>query len=136
MTTSGEAPLTERLSADFAEVEDGNDLHVMVGRAPFNGNVSAVKVITSEAITGADSNSRSVVVVNRGQAGAGTTVIAQLDFVSGVNTTAYMPKTVTLATTASQLMVTSGDAIDCFLSHVGTGITMVAGRVEVDVARD
>ena len=134
--TSGEHPRKRTYVVPYPAVEDGNDLHVLGVKAEDTGRVSSVELVSSEPITGVDTNSRSVVVYNRGADGAGTTVVAQKDFVSGVNALTYDACEITLATTVTQRYVTSGDELDVFLSHVGNGITMATGAVRIVIQKD
>lgn len=111
----------------------GNDLNTNIGLAPSAGSVTAVTYSTVTAITGANTNTRVVNLVNKGQAGAGTTVIATLQFNSGVNTTASDEKTITLSATAADLVVAAGDLLQWQSTHVGTGIADPGGLVAVTV---
>lgn len=111
----------------------GNDLNTNIGVAPTSGVVTAVGYATVTAITGANTNTRSVSLVNKGQAGAGTTVIATLQFNSGVNTTASDEKVITLSSTAADLVVTAGDVLQWQSTHVNTGIADPGGLVTVTI---
>lgn len=112
----------------------GSNLNTNVFRAPSAGTVSSVTYSTVTAITGANTNTRSVSLVNKGQAGAGTTVIATLQFNSGVNTTASDEKTITLSSTAADLVVAAGDILQWQSTAVLTGIADPGGLVCVTVA--
>lgn len=112
----------------------GSNLNTNVFRVPSSGTVSSVTYSTVTAITGANTNTRSVSLVNKGQAGAGTTVIATLQFNSGVNTTASDEKTITLSSTAADLVVTAGDILQWQSTAVLTGIADPGGLVAVTVA--
>lgn len=109
----------------------GSDLNTNVYVVPRDGTVSAVTYATVTAITGANTNTRSVSLVNKGTDGSGTTVIATLQFNSGVNTTAAVPKTITLSATASDLNVTAGQVLQWQSTHVGTGIADPGGLVAI-----
>lgn len=112
----------------------GNSLNTNLFIAKRAGTVSAVTYSTVTAITGANTNTRSVSLVNKGQAGAGTTVIATLQFNSGVNTTASDEKTITLSSTAADLVVAAGDVLQWQSTAVGTGIADPGGLVSVTIA--
>jgi hypothetical protein len=109
----------------------GSNLTTIVQVAPRDGTVSAVTYTTVTAITGANTNTRSVSLVNKGQAGAGTTVIATLQFNSGVNTVAADEKTITLSATASDLLLVAGDVLQWQSTAVGTGIADPGGLVTI-----
>lgn len=109
----------------------GNDTNTNVLVCPQAGSVSAVTYTTVTAITGANTQTRSVSLVNKGAAGSGTTVIATLQFDSGVNTTAAVPKTITLSATPANLVVAAGDVLQWQSTHVGTGIADPGGLVVI-----
>lgn len=111
----------------------GSNLNTNVGIAPRAGVITAVTYSTVTAITGANTNTRSVSLVNKGQAGAGTTVIATLQFNSGVNTTASDEKAITLSVTAADLVVAAGDVLQWQSTAVGTGIADPGGLVSVTI---
>src|SRR5690349_15951228 len=112
----------------------GSSLNSIVYVAPRDLTVTAVSYTTVTAITGANTNTRSVSLVNKGQAGAGTTVIATLQFNSGVNTVAADEKTITLSGTAADLVVVAGDVLQWQSAAVGTGIADPGGLVTIATA--
>lgn len=112
----------------------GNSLNTNIHVVQSAGAVSAVTYSTVTAITGANTNTRSVSLVNKGQAGAGSTVVATLQFNSGVNTTASDEKTITLSSTAADLVVAAGDVLQWQSTAVGTGIADPGGLVNVTIA--
>jgi hypothetical protein len=111
----------------------GNDLTTNVFQCPRAGTLSAVTYATVTAITGANTNTRSVSLVNKGT-GAGTTVMATLEFDSGVNTVANVPKAITLSATPANLVVAAGDVLQWQSTHVGTGIADPGGLMQLTVA--
>lgn len=112
----------------------GSNLNSIVWVAPRDGTVTAVSYTTVTAITGANTNTRSVSLVNKGQAGAGSTVIATLQFNSGINTVAADEKTITLSVTAADLLLVAGDVLQWQSTAVGTGIADPGGLVAVSTA--
>ena len=111
----------------------GNDLNTNIIIAERAGTVTSVTYSTVTAITGANTNTRSVSLVNKGQSGAGTTVIATLQFDSGVNTTASDEKAITLSATAANLVVAAGDVLQWQSTHLATGIADPGGLVAVTI---
>lgn len=112
----------------------GSNLNTNVWVVPRDGTVSAVSYATVTAVTGANTNTRSVSLVNKGTDGSGTTVIATLQFNSGVNTTAAVPKAITLSATASDLNVTAGQVLQWQSTAVGTGIADPGGLLAITTA--
>jgi len=106
--------------------------------APFTGKVAEVTYTAVAAVTGAASPaSRTLSLINRGQAGAGSTVIASLALLSGVNLVAFDEKTLTLSATAADLVVTAGDILEFRSAPVGgTGLVDPGGTVSVTFERN
>lgn len=130
------APLIRVIEADVPAVSTaGNDDDTVVAQAPFDCTVTAVQYVPEAAITGANTNTRVVSLVNKGQAGSGTTTVATLQFDSGVNAAANDEKTITLSGTAANLDLSAGDTLQWRSVHVGTGITDPGGIIRVTVSR-
>jgi hypothetical protein len=83
------APLVEKLVATVPAVAAASDGDQTVGEAPFAGTVTNVTYTPEAAITGANTETRTFTLVNKGAAGAGTTVVATLAMTSGVNGVAF-----------------------------------------------
>lgn len=113
----------------------GNDAVAVVGVARHAGNVTAVSYIPTAAITGAATNNRRLRLVNKGQAGAGTTIVAEIQYVNGVNAAAYDENAVTLSATPANLVVAAGDVLAWESTHILTGITDPGGLARVTIAR-
>lgn len=105
--------------------------------APFTGKVAGASITPLAAVTGAASPaSRTLSVVNHGQTGAGTTVVASLALVGGVNLVAYDERAIPLSTTPSDLLVTAGDILEYRSIAVGgTGLVDPGGTVSVTFER-
>ncbi|MFB4280843.1 hypothetical protein ACBJ59_36525 [Nonomuraea sp. MTCD27] len=130
------APYVQVLSFPAPAVSTANasdDITAAV--APFDCTVTAVAYITEAAVTGAATNNRTVSVVNKGQAGAGSTTVASLTFGSGTNAVAYDETTVTLSGTAANLDLAAGDVLQWRSIFAGTGIADPGGLVRVTVTR-
>jgi len=114
VTSAVNGPVASTLAAATA-----SDRYVT---APFGGKVAGARVILAAAITGANTNSRTIQLFNRGQAGAGTTLVASKAFTTGVNGAADDEIALTLSATASDLVVVAGDVLELVSLSVGTGI--------------
>ena len=87
-------------------------------------------------ITGQATNYATVQVVNKGQSGVGTTVVASLAFSSGGVTAARDTDTpLTLSAVAGALTVADDDVLDVQVVHTGTGLLMPALKVRVTFSR-
>jgi hypothetical protein len=80
-------------------------------------------------------NSRTVTLYNRGQTGVGTTVVAQLAFVAGVNGVQYDAKAITLSVVANATTVAVGDVLEWNSAAVGTGLADPGGSVHCEITR-
>jgi copper(I)-binding protein len=112
----------------------GNSQTTIVTVMGRDATVTSVTYTPAAGVTGANTNTRSVSLVNKGTDGSGSTVIATLQFNSGVNATAAVPRTITLSATASDLQITSGQVLQWQSTAVGTGITDPGGLVSVTTA--
>lgn len=130
------APLVRKLSQSVPAVAAGADKESNIGTAPFAGTVSAVTYAPDTVLTGANTESRTIVLVNKGQAGAGTTVIATKAFVSTVNAPADDETAITLSVVAGATTVVEGDVLAWQSTHVGaTGLADPGGLATVTVTR-
>jgi hypothetical protein len=129
---SGEAaPLIQYVGVPVAATAAGADASGL-NVAPFAGTLSAASIISLTTLTGANTESRTVQVFNRGQAGSGTTLMASKAFTSTVNATAEDETSLTLSATAADLVVAAGDVVEVKSLHVGaTGLagTQFLGRL-------
>jgi homoaconitase/3-isopropylmalate dehydratase large subunit len=103
------------------------------------GVVSAAGAIVSATytpdtvLTGADTNSATLEILNAGAAGSGTTQAAAKAFTNGVNAAAKDETTLTLNATAANQEVVAGDVLVFRRTKVGTGLATPAGFVRVMV---
>jgi hypothetical protein len=133
MTT---APFVQVIERNVPAVSTaGNDDDTVLGQAPFDCTVTSVQYVPEAAITGAATNHRTVSLVNKGQAGSGTTTVATLTFDNGINATANDEKTITLSGTAANLVLAAGDTLLWRSIHVLTGIADPGGVVRVTISR-
>lgn len=105
----------------------------ILGEVKQDGTVSGVSYTPDASITGANTNTRQLRVVNRGQSGGGTTLVASLQFDSGVNATAGDEKALTLSGTPANLSVSAGDVLALESNAVGTGLADPGGLLQVDI---
>lgn len=130
-----EVPLIKTFNADADAVAQAADGSVTVCTAPFAGTVTAVTYVPAAAITGANTDTRKVALVNKGQAGSGTTQVASVQFNSGTNAAAFDEKTLALSGTAADLVVAAGDVLTFVSTHVGAGLADPGGTAVVQITR-
>jgi hypothetical protein len=87
--------------------------------APYT--VTEVSIVSEAALTGATATARTLTIYNRGQAGAGTTVVATLALITGVDLVANDKKLFTLSAVAGALTLAAGDALECVETVASTG---------------
>lgn len=130
------APLVKKHRVNIAGVAAGSDLETDAVLVEFDGTVTGVKLVASTVLTGANTDSRTIQVVNKGQSGAGSTVVAAKAFVSGVNAAADDDTAITLSVTAANIAVVAGDVLVVQSNHVGsTGLADPGGLVEIEITR-
>lgn len=129
------APLVRTVEEGVAAAATAAGDDTVIGQAPFDATVTVVEYVPEAAITGVATNTRRVELVNRGQDGAGTTVVASLQFDSGVNATANNERAITLSGTAANLLLAAGDTLQWRSIAVGTGLADPGGLARVTLAR-
>lgn len=130
------APLVVQRQTNAASVAAAADLETKVAEAPFAGTVTSVSYTPASSVTGANTDSRTLQLFNRGTDGSGTTKVAELALTSGVNATADDEKAVTVITASSANVVAQGDILEWKSLHVGgTGLADPGGLVQVEITR-
>lgn len=109
--------------------QDAADQVTLVGRITRPGVVNSVEFVPNWTLSGANTDSRTYTLYNRGSAGAGTTAIATLALASGVNLTKFASKVITV--TAANATVAVGDVLEWESLHVGNGLPDPGGKVIV-----
>jgi hypothetical protein len=129
------APLLRKLNTTLPALGAAVAGDQTLGEAPFDGVVASVSYTPEAAVTGDNTNKRTLTLVNKGQAGAGSTVIATLDFVTGANGVAFDEKAFTLSAVASATNVAAGDVLAVVETVAGSGLANPGGLVQVEINR-
>lgn len=129
MAVTHPVDLELRATVPAAFDQDAADSRTIVGRCRYPGTVNSVELVPSWALSGANTNSRTYTLYNRGQSGSGTTAIATLALTSGVNLTRAQSKAITI--TAANATVAVGDVLEWESLHVGSGLPDPGGCVIV-----
>jgi hypothetical protein len=135
MANANAAPLNLFPAAVVPAAATAVDADTPVFVAPFDCTVTAVTYVASAAITGADTNSRTLNLRNKGLTGGGSTAVASKAFTSGVNAVAFDETSLTLSGTAANLDLAAGDVLALQSDSVGTGLADPGGLLRVSVAR-
>lgn len=87
-----------------------------VVEVPYAGTVTAVSIIPDTAMSGVNTNSATLSLINKGTTGGGTAVAATLALTSGVDLVAFDAKAITVSTVTANVTVAAGDVLA--LSHI------------------
>lgn len=128
------APLQRTVEETVPAVAAGVDDNSVLAQAPYGGSVTAVAYVPEANITGAATNNRTLSLVNAGQDGNGTTVVASLTFDSGVTADDNNEKALTLGA-AEDVVIVEGDTLVWKSVHAGTGLADPGGLARVVVNR-
>jgi hypothetical protein len=104
-------------------------------KAPYDLTIIGASFIPVANITGAATNHRKVELLNKGLAGAGATVMADLAFDNGINAVAFDEKPITLSATPANRDAVAGDVMAWYSSTPGTGIADPGGLVTITFKR-
>lgn len=130
------APLVRKIEATVPAVAAASDADQTIGEAPFAGTVTGASYTPEANITGADTETRTFTVVNKGADGNGTTVVATLAMTNGVNATDFNESAMTLSAVAGATTVAEGDILAFVSTHSGsTGLADPGGKVQVEITR-
>jgi hypothetical protein len=130
------APLVRTVEQDVPACATAVSTDTVFGEPLWDATVTAVTFVPSAAITGAATNNRTVSLVNKGQTGVGTTVVATLTFASGTNGVANDELAVTLSGTPANLVVAAGDVLQWRSIANGTGLADPGGLARVTLSRN
>jgi hypothetical protein len=126
-----EQPLIRTHERSVAAVGAGADLTTPIDVVGEDGVVSKVTYVPVAAVTGANTNTRTLSLVNKGSAGAGSTVVATLALTSGNNLSADTPNTIAISTGK----VSAGDVLEWTSVHAASGLADPGGLVHVEISR-
>ena len=130
------APVVHTLKATVPAVAANATADQTIGEAPFAGTVTAASFTPEANITGDNTETRTLTIVNKGADGNGTTVVATLAFATGTNATDFNESAFTLSAVAGATTVAEGDILAFASTHGGaTGLADPGGHVQVSITR-
>jgi len=120
-----------------AQATAGTVQDQVIGESPVAGTVIGVSITPEAAVTANATNYRTFRVVNKGQAGAGTTVVATFatDTVTTDDLAAFDEKAIPLSSTAADLVVAEGDILVADETVAAAGVAHGGYQIAVDIAR-
>lgn len=129
-------PLKRTFQVNVPAVAGGADGTTIICKAPFAGRVVSATYYANSAITGANTNTRKLEIINKGTDGAGTTVMASKQFDSGTNAVALDNTSLTNSAVAHALEHVADALIVLKSTHVGTGIADPGGLIEIELSNE
>jgi hypothetical protein len=129
------APLERRVDSTLPALAAAAVGDQAVARAPFAGTVTGCTFTPEAAITGDTTNTRTLTLQNRGQAGSSTTVVATLALITGVTVAQFDERAFTLSGTAGATTVAEGDILAVVETVGASGLANPGGWVEVTFSR-
>lgn len=131
-----QAPLVQGIDATVpAQATAGAAQDQTIGDAPVTGTVTAVSIISEAAVAADAVNNRTFRIINKGQAGTGTTVVASHQTTTGGALVAFDEKPATLSTVTAATTVAAGDILAADEVVTGTGQAHAGYKVVVEIAR-
>lgn len=130
------SPRTETFTVVLPATAAGSDFEAAICKAPFAGELTAAAYLADTAITGANTDSRTIQIINKALDGNGTTVMASLALLSGTNAADFDETALTLSEVEDATVVAAGDVIAAKSLHVGgTGLADPGGTVLITLSR-
>ena len=135
---ASKAPRTETLEATIAAQGTANAAQdQVIGEAPFAGEVTEVIIIPEANLTANATNYRTFRVVNKGQDGNGSTVVASFatDTVTTDDLADFDEKSITLSVVEGATDVAEGDILAVDETVAAGGVAHSGYRVKVTISR-
>ena len=136
MTETGQAPRQQPISFRNPALAVGASATYMVEEAEENGQILSASYTPDAGITGVATNNRVIRVINRGQSGGGTAVMAELTFAAGTSVAAGDEIAIPLSATLANLECDAGDIIAVQSGINGTGLADPGGLVQITLERE
>jgi hypothetical protein len=116
----------------------GSTQDQVIGETQHAGKVREVTLIPEAGVTGNATNFRTFRVLNRGQTGAGSTLVASFatNATPANDLTAFDERSLTLSGTAANLNVAEGDVLVADETVGGTGVTHAGYTIRVTYSAD
>jgi len=104
----------------------------VIFRAPFKAKIKKVSYIFDADVTGPDTNTFKLNLIDRKTDGSGTAVLASRSYTAGTDDSAYVART--LYEPTGGYSVSAGQVLDLQREQIGTGMDMprIYGVVEIE----
>lgn len=108
---------------EFAIFENQLDSVLVLQRAAF---------LPNDGVTGDNTDNFTLYVYNRGSAGAGTTVLASLEYATGVDMTQNVASELTLTSTMADRLINPGDVLVLTKTEANAGLKLEDGVLQLE----
>ena len=135
MADATKLPWIETIEISTEAVAQAATATLPVAIMPFTGKVNSVKVRNRAALTGADTDTRKLSLLNGGATGLGTTEVAALQFDSGTDRVALAATSLTNHATAANQNFVAGDLMVFKSAAVGDGLADGGGLLLIEIER-
>lgn len=129
------APLVQTFSAVVPAAAQAAGAETTILVAAYGATITSVTYVANTAITGADTHTRKVSLVNKKADASGTDEAAALQFNQGVDAAAFVGKAITNGTLAKRTLA-AGDVVTWASAKVGNGLADPGGTVIVTLERN
>lgn len=133
------SPYTDKVTQQIVrQATAGTDQSTIVGKVPFAGVLTAAELLPAVAMASSDSVSRTFTLYNRGQAGAGTTVLATYQTLATPTDYAFVDnvaKAMTLTATTADRVLAQDDILELVETHASTGTAHGGFRFSASINR-
>lgn len=137
--TPGEAAPSVREIANVIQAQGtaGTVQDQTIGEAPFAGTVTRVRLVPEANVVGNASNFRTFRILNKGQSGAGSTVVATFstNATPANDLVAFDEKDIPLSAVAGATTVAAGDVLAVDETVTGTGVAHAGYKVVIEITR-
>lgn len=130
-----DSPFKKTVTADIPSATIAAAAASVVGEAPFAGTVSAASLTFEANVTGDNTNTRTLTLINKGADGNGTTVVATLALTTGVNPADFDETPMTLSVVAHATEVVAGDILALIETVGASGLVNPGAALQVTFAR-
>lgn len=135
LVRSETAPVVVRAERMHDAVASELDKTTVIGEAPFDGLIKGVLYTPKASITGADGDTRSLLVRNKGQDGSATVTVAQITFSAGTDATGFAELAIPLSDVLGDTYIVAGDIIVLESVHSGDGLADPGGLIKIEFTR-
>lgn len=111
----------------IAHAAGASDADLCVFRSPCRALLKGVGWVPFSAVTGTDTDTVDILIMNRGTDGNGDTLIADVSFVAGTNAADLTMLTIFSVPADAAIQMSEGTAISCQFTQIANGLALPGG---------